>query len=158
MSAPSCTTRSPRTATSPLGPYPFPSTLIDWHSKSQSMVTGPINDASPVTMTFPSVSALIVAMVFLAPFLRYIQGGNLEKGPLGSRTQATLATSLHSIIGMEDFVRVQLEPAADGGYVARPVFGKSSMLSTMARANGIIIVPARAEGLVQGAAAEVIGI
>jgi len=104
------------------------------------------------------VSALIVAMVFLAPFLRYIQGGNLEKGPLGSRTQATLATSLHSIIGMEDFVRVRLERAADGGYVARPVFGKSSMLSTMARANGIIIVPARAEGIVQGAAVDVIRI
>ena len=102
------------------------------------------------------VSALIVAMIFLAPFLRYIQGGSLEKGPLGKRTRATLAVSMHSIIGMEDYIRVRLERAADGDYVARPVFGKSSMLSTMSRANGVIVVPAQAEGLVEGAAVDVI--
>jgi molybdopterin molybdotransferase len=102
------------------------------------------------------VSALIVAMIFLAPFLRYIQGGSLEKGPLGKQTRATLAVSMHSIIGMEDYIRVRLERAADGDYVARPVFGKSSMLSTMARANGVIVVPAEAEGLVEGAAVDVI--
>ncbi len=102
------------------------------------------------------VSALIVAMIFLAPFLRYIQGGGLEKGPLGKRTRATLAVSMHSIIGMEDYIRVRLERAADGDYVARPVFGKSSMLSTMSRANGVIVVPAQAEGLVEGAAVDVI--
>ena len=102
------------------------------------------------------VSALIVAMIFLAPFLRYIQGGSLEKGPPGKRTRATLAAPMHSIIGMEDYVRVRLERAADGDYVARPVFGKSSMLSTMSRANGVIVVPAQAEGLVEGAAVDVI--
>ena len=104
------------------------------------------------------VSALIVAMIFLAPFLRYIQGGRLEKGPLGERTRATLAVSMHSIIGLEDYIRVRLERAADGEYIARPVFGKSSMLSTMARANGVIAVPAQAEGMVEGAAVEVIHI
>ena len=104
------------------------------------------------------VSALIVAMIFLTPFLRYIQGGSLEKGPQGKRIRATLAVSMHSIIGMEDYIRVRLERAADGEYVARPVFGKSSMLSTMARANGVIVVPAQAEGLVEGAAVDVIRI
>ncbi len=102
------------------------------------------------------VSALIVAMIFLSPFLRYIQGGSLEKGPLGQRTRATLAASMHSIIGLEDYIRVRLEQAADGNYVARPLFGKSSMLSTMARANGVIVIPAEAEGLVEGAAVDVI--
>jgi molybdopterin molybdotransferase len=102
------------------------------------------------------VSALIVAMIFLSPFLRYIHGGSLEKGPLGNHTRATLAVSMHSIIGMEDYIRVRLERKADGDYVARPVFGKSSMLSTMARANGVIVVPAQAEGLVEGAVVDVI--
>jgi molybdopterin molybdotransferase len=104
------------------------------------------------------VSALIVAQVFLAPFLRYIQGSSLEKGPLGERIPATLAASMHSIIGMEEFIRVKLEQAADGSYLARPVFGKSSMLSTMARADGLIVVPAQAEGLVEGSAVDVIRI
>jgi molybdopterin molybdotransferase len=104
------------------------------------------------------VSALIVAMIFLSPFLRYIQGCSLEKGPLGNHTRATLAVSMHSTIGMEDYIRVRLERTADGDYVARPVFGKSSMLSTMARANGVIVVPAQAEGLVEGAAVDVIRI
>lgn len=104
------------------------------------------------------VSALMVAMIFLAPFLRYIQGGSLEKGPPGDRTRARLTASIHSTAGMEDFIRVRLEREVDGGYVARPVFGKSSMLSTMARANGVIVVPAQAEGLVEGDVVDVIRI
>lgn len=102
------------------------------------------------------VSALIVAQVFLAPFLRSQQGGGLRRGPLGYRTRAVLGTSMHSTIGLEDFVRVRLEALADGTHLAQPVFGKSSMLSTMARADGLIVVPLESEGLLKGETVEVI--
>jgi molybdopterin molybdotransferase len=63
---------------------------------------------------------------------------------------------MHSTIGLEDFVRVRLEALADGTLLAQPVFGKSSMLSTMARADGLIVVPLESEGLLKGETVEVI--
>jgi len=55
------------------------------------------------------VSALLIAQAFLNPFLRYLQGGILEKGPLGERLKAVLPTSIHSVTGLEEYVRVRLE-------------------------------------------------
>ncbi len=102
------------------------------------------------------VSALIVAQVFLAPFLRYLQGCALKKGPLGHPLMAVLATSVHSTIGLEEFVRVRLEETADHSYAAYPVFGKSGMLSTMVKAEGIITIPMNAEGFSKGELVQVI--
>ena len=96
------------------------------------------------------VSALVVAQAFFEPFLRYLQGGELGKGPLGHRIQAVLATSIHSTIGLEEFVRVRLEEQADGMLAAHPVFGKSGMLSTMVKANGMILIPMNVEGFSRG--------
>jgi len=102
------------------------------------------------------VSALVIAQVFLAPFLRYLQGGAYEKGPLGQRRQAQLAVSMHSTIGLEEYVRVRLEERPGGELVAHPVFGKSAMLSTMVKADGLVVIAPPVEGLSRGAAVEAI--
>jgi molybdopterin molybdotransferase len=102
------------------------------------------------------VSALVVAQVFLAPFLRYLQGANLEKGPLGNRSSAVLGTSVHSTIGLEEYVRVRIEEAGDGTRTAHPVFGKSGMLSTMVKAAGIFTIPMNVEGFSKGEAVQVV--
>jgi molybdopterin molybdotransferase len=102
------------------------------------------------------VSALVVAQIFLAPFLQYLQGGILEKGPVGVRVKAALATSIHSTIGLEEYIRVRLEQTAEGTYSAHPVFGKSGMLSTMVKADGITLIPMNVEGLSRGEFVEVI--
>jgi molybdopterin molybdotransferase len=102
------------------------------------------------------VSALIVAQVFLAPFLRYLQGDKLIKGPLGHRIQAKLATSIHSTIGLEEYVRVRIEETAEGDYTAIPIFGKSGMLSTMVKAIGIILIPMNTEGFSKGTVVQII--
>jgi molybdopterin molybdotransferase len=102
------------------------------------------------------VSALVVAQVFLAPFLRYLQGGCLEKGPLGLRTKAILSTSVHSTIGLEEYVRVRIEENTDGTLTAHPVFGKSGILSTMVNADGIITIPMNAEGFSKGESVQVV--
>lgn len=101
------------------------------------------------------VSALIVAQVFLAPLLQYLQGSRLQKGPIGRRVQATLATSVHSTIGLEEYIRVRLENTGELTPVAHPVFGKSGMLSTMVKADGILAVPMNAEGLARGISVDV---
>jgi molybdopterin molybdotransferase len=92
------------------------------------------------------VSALIVAQIFLAPFLRYLQGAEMEKGPLGDRMRAVLATSVHSTIGLEEYVRVRIEKTAEDTYIASPIFGKSGMLSTMVKAVGVVVIPMNVEG------------
>jgi molybdopterin molybdotransferase len=101
------------------------------------------------------VSAMIVAQIFLMPFLKFIGGEDLESGPRGRRVEAVLATSVSSAHGREEYIRVKVEES-NGGLSAWPVFGKSSMLSTMVKADGLIVVPAHAEGLAQGERVEVI--
>jgi len=96
------------------------------------------------------VSALIVAQVFLLPLLRYLQGAPLEKGPPGHRIDVTLAASIHSIIGLEEYIRIGIEETPDGAFEAHPVYGKSGMLSTMVKANGILVIPMNVEGFSKG--------
>ena len=102
------------------------------------------------------VSALIVAQIFLAPFLRYLQGDKLAKGPLGHRIKGTLATSIHSTIGLEEYIRVRIEETAEGGYIAFPIFGKSGMLSTMVKATGTVLIPMNTEGFSKGTIVQII--
>jgi molybdopterin molybdotransferase len=123
-----------------------PTLLADWKGKAIFGLPG------------HPVSALVVAQVFLAPFLRYLQGGRLEKGPSGQHKNAVLATSIPSTIGLEEYVRVRLEETVEGQPLAHPVFGKSGMLSTMVKAEGMIVIPMNVEGLSRGETVQVAGI
>lgn len=70
----------------------------------------------------------------------------MKRGPAGPRVRAALATSIHSAQGREEYVRVKIEERR-GQISARPVFGKSGMLSTLVKADGFIVVPIHAEGI-----------
>jgi len=63
---------------------------------------------------------------------------------------ATLALNVPSARGREDYVRVSLK---DG--IATPLFGKSGLLNTLVRSDGVIRVPAESEGLETGTTVEV---
>ena len=95
------------------------------------------------------VSALIVAQVFLAPFLRYLGGEDLKRGPARARVRAKLAVSVHSAQGREEYVRVKIEEDENVIRV-RPIFGKSGMLSTLVGADGFFVVPIHVEGIPAG--------
>lgn len=95
------------------------------------------------------VSALVVAQVFLAPFIRYLEGEELKRRPAGTLVRATLATSVPSAQGREEYIRVKIEDK-QGQISARPVFGKSGMLSTLVKADGFFVVPIHAEGIPAG--------
>jgi len=101
------------------------------------------------------VSALVVAQVFLAPFIRYLGGEELKRGPAGARVRAVLAGSVRSAQGREEYVRVKIEETR-GQISARPVFGKSGMLSTLVKADGFVVVPIHAEGIPTGETVDVI--
>ena len=101
------------------------------------------------------VSALVVAQVFLAPFIRYLEGEELKRGPAGATVRAVLAGSVRSAQGREEYVRVKIEEK-EGQIGARPIFGKSGMLSTLVKADGFVVVPIHAEGIPAGETVDVI--
>jgi molybdopterin molybdotransferase len=68
---------------------------------------------------------------------------------------AELSRNISGRPGREDFVRVRLEARPGAVPLAHPVLGKSGLLKTLLGADGLIAVPANAEGLYQGALAPV---
>lgn len=98
------------------------------------------------------VSALVIASLFVAPVIRALLG--LRVGRLAPRLNARLTINLASQAGREDWVAVRLHEAAQG-YLAEPVFGKSNLIFTLARADGLVRIPPDANGLEAGQMVEV---
>ncbi len=96
------------------------------------------------------VSVLNTFDQFVQPVLR-----RLLKLPADPATvRARLTTELRSADGREDHVRVTLTQR-DGAWHAEPIPGVSAMITTMVRAAGIVVVPARSPGFENGAEVEV---
>jgi len=98
------------------------------------------------------VSALVIALRFVLPVIDRLQG--LDQPPLRPMIQARLGLNLASQAGREDWVAVRLVPSSQG-YLAEPVFGKSNLIFTLARADGMICIPPDATGLSAGEMVEV---
>ncbi len=102
------------------------------------------------------VSALVNGYLFVLPLLDHLFGR--KSRPVGS-VQARLTMNLSSQAGREDWWPVKLQSArADvtgAGWLAEPVHGKSNLIFTLARADGLICVPADATGLGAGEIVEV---
>lgn len=91
------------------------------------------------------VSTMVAFHLFVMPTLLRLQG--LE--PVTQRRNTVTARLLHNLAshpGSEDFVPVRLVDRA-GEQCADPVFGKSNLIFTMVRADGLVRVPADRAGL-----------
>lgn len=99
------------------------------------------------------VSALVIASLFVTPVVEALQG--LRRSIPQPGVPASLTLNLASKAGREDWVPVKLVPGSDG-YMAEPIFGKSNLIFTLARADGLVRIPADATGLGMGEAVEVI--
>lgn len=99
-------------------------------------------------------SAMIVFARVVRPFLRHIGGLDLG-GASEVAIPARLTRNVASAQGRTDYLRVRL--ARRGADLwAEPVLGKSGLLNTMVRADGIIEIGKNIEGLDEGARVEVI--
>ena len=99
------------------------------------------------------VSAMVVFKVVVQPFIFRIAG--MQQSPRPDFTiHAYLTRNIESAQGRTDFVRVRLEHK-NGDVHAKPVLGKSGLLNTMVKADGLIEIDAHNEGLVAGSAVEV---
>ncbi len=99
-------------------------------------------------------SAIVVFYLFVRPLLRRFAGH--APGP-GLRTVPVITTEqIPSTIGREDYVRVAVTMGgADTPNTARPVYGKSGLLSPLIRADGLLVIGRDVEGLDRGEQAEV---
>ncbi|MFH1985124.1 MAG: gephyrin-like molybdotransferase Glp [Pseudomonadota bacterium] len=94
-------------------------------------------------------SAMIVFEMVVTPFLDRLRG--LDETHRRRRSvPARLSRNVASTQGRTDFVRVQLSET-DEGLLATPVLGKSGLLNTMVRADGLVTIAENTEGLDAGA-------
>jgi len=95
-----------------------------------------------------TASAMVVAEVFLTPFLAKLAG---KAHPFeGDRRTAAakLSRNIESASGRDDYIRVRLQKS-DKGWIADPIFGKSGLISTLVEADGLVRVDRNTEGLYQ---------
>jgi putative molybdopterin biosynthesis protein len=88
------------------------------------------------------VSAALTFDIFAAPMLAELQGAAPCERP---STTARLARKLPSAIGMDDWVRVRLGRVG-GEVVATPLPRGAGVLTSLVRADGLLMVPSGLEG------------
>ena len=93
------------------------------------------------------VSAMIVFDLLVRPTLYYLRG--CIQPPEPDTTNARLSHEISSAPGREDHVPVRLDEE-DGQRIAHPVFGKSNLIYTLIRADGLVRVPPDRSGLYSG--------
>ncbi|MEE8120508.1 MAG: gephyrin-like molybdotransferase Glp [Anaerolineales bacterium] len=93
------------------------------------------------------VSALVVGALILAPLIRRFLG--IRQVLPTPQILARLSINIVSLAGREDFIPVRLQKS-DEGYIAEPVFGRSNLIFTLVRADGLIHIPPDATGLSAG--------
>ncbi len=98
------------------------------------------------------VSALLVARQIVVPLIGHLLGLQPE---WPAAVRATLTHNIASTTGREDTVPVRLRVSA-GVVEAEPVFGKSNLIYTLIRSDGLVVVPLNSNGLRAGAEVEVV--
>jgi putative molybdopterin biosynthesis protein len=88
------------------------------------------------------VSASLTFEIFAAPLLARLQGAPPPEWPVAT---ARLARKLASTMGMDDWVRVRLGRVG-GQLVATPLPRGAGVLTSLVRADGLLVVPADLEG------------
>jgi putative molybdopterin biosynthesis protein len=88
------------------------------------------------------VSAALTFEIFALPLLAALEGTAATARP---RAHARLARRLASSLGADDWVRVRLGRVG-GGLVAAPLPRGAGVLTSLVRADGLLVVPAALEG------------
>ena len=100
------------------------------------------------------VSAMVVFSRIVKPFINHV-AGVAGVGKKEVRLKAQLSRNVASAQGRVDYIRVRLIQK-EGFLQAEPILGKSGLISTMVKADGLIEIGMNTEGLDEGAEVEVI--
>jgi molybdopterin molybdotransferase len=95
------------------------------------------------------VSSMVVTEVFVGPLVRALSGARdcRRRRPL---VRARLAEAIASERGRTDFVRVRLAQQGDQ-QMAQPIYGHTTNIAGLSRADGLLQIPAESSGLDAGA-------
>jgi len=94
-------------------------------------------------------SAMVVAEIFLNPFLSRLSGEVSAAQDNHFYQQDELERNIESASGRDDYIRVKLNKK-EGRIFAEPIFGKSGLISTLVDAQGLVKIDRNTEGLYQG--------
>lgn len=92
-------------------------------------------------------SALIIFHLFAAPLITRLEG--VLPSHLDKRIVARISRNIPSAVGRSDYVRVKLEKRGEEWW-AQPVFGKSGLISTLVKSDGMVEIAANKEGIMEG--------
>ena len=112
------------------------------------VVLGVVEGGTPVLGApgYP-VSAALTFEIFAAPLIATLEGAARAHRP---QVLARLARKLPSVVGMDDWVRVRLG-SVGGQVVASPLPRGAGVLTSLVRADGLLLVPSGVEGHHAGA-------
>jgi molybdopterin molybdotransferase len=100
------------------------------------------------------VSAMVVFSRIVKPFTEHVSGcADAYRKKI--RLTARLSRNLASAQGRVEFIRIRLKQK-EGVLWAEPILGKSGLISTMVKADGLIEIGMNTEGIDEGAQVEVI--
>jgi molybdopterin molybdotransferase len=77
--------------------------------------------------------------LFIGPLIKRLSGQSAGRD-FDKTVTARMAKSVASAAGREDHIRVSLEER-DGALQAVPVLGKSGLITTLVRADGVVVIP-----------------
>lgn len=118
-------------------------------SPGKPLILASVNSKPVFGLPGHPVSAMICFEQFVVPLIRRLEGEAALTPFLRPTVEAVLGRNVPSKEGRTDYLRVRLERRNDH-YVAVPVPGKSGMISSMVRADGVFRIEAHCEGLYKG--------
>ncbi len=94
------------------------------------------------------VSAMIIFSLLVRPLISWLQGGDYNDD-FSPKIEAELICNVVSDPGREDYIRVILWKE-NGKFYAKPILGKSGLISTLVHATGLVKIGLNIEGLKKG--------
>ncbi len=130
-----------------------PGLLVHGIAMRPSLPTGlaVVNGTPVISLPGFPVSAMLAFSTFVQPLILKMLGTLPDPE---ARVKARTTKRIVGISGFRAFVRVQVREE-QGKLVAEPLRVGSSILTTLTRANGLVIVPENVEGFDEGAEVEV---
>ena len=110
-------------------------------------ILGLCNDKPVIGLPGNPVSALVIAQLFVEPTIYHLLNRRVK--PFNPTVPAKLKSNIASQSGREDWVAVRLLRSKDG-FLAEPIFGKSNLIFTLSKADGLICIEADATGIEAG--------
>jgi molybdopterin molybdotransferase len=92
-------------------------------------------------------SAMIIFMLFGERILQKLKGEKIDKKP--DRIFARITKNIPSAPGRSDYIRVRLIEK-EGEWWAEPIIGKSGLITTLVKSDGIVEIISEKEGISQG--------